>query len=392
MSKKILIFESDATFADELRAGFARLGCEVAVVDDATQGLQAAAKEKPDLIYLAVELPRSNGFSVCNKLKRDGGLAAVPVVILSQDSTDETFEQHRRLRGRAEDYIHKPISFDALLARTGALAGINGAATEGFAPSEPASATVVGDDDLLIDDLDVVAPASIAPEADAPLVEDEVLIAAASIAPPSGGEVHVSEAPLEIESVPVPAAPESLSASLEIESIPVPQAAESLSAGLEIQSLPPDLLDEPTVAGVHVASVANLVASAEAPSPPPRPSPSVVPSSARRPSVSPDAARLHDEIDRLKSRLREVEDGERAALARADELDEAVRRGSARDSEVQRLQRELDEVKSKLASGKAQGSAREFLDLREQLNKKDKELLELRDQVTHRDKELLSLK
>src|SRR6188472_3590135 len=124
MSKKILIFESDATFADELRQGFTGLGCEVSVVDDANQGLQSASKDKPDLIYLAVELPRSNGFSVCNKLKRDVGLSAVPVVILSRDSTDETFEQHRRLRGRAEDYIHKPIDIDALLARTGMLAGL----------------------------------------------------------------------------------------------------------------------------------------------------------------------------------------------------------------------------------------------------------------------------
>src|SRR6187399_1283635 len=202
MSKKILIFESDATFADELRAGFARLGCEVAVVDDATQGLQAAAKEKPDLIYLAVELPRSNGFSVCNKLKRDGGLAAVPVVILSQDSTDETFDQHRRLRGRAEDYIHKPIGFDALLERTGMLAGLSGAAEptrDSFAPEEPGSTSVVGDEDLLIDDLDaapisleggateepLIADPSIAPSAG----EDEVLIGAPSVAPPSGDAV-----------------------------------------------------------------------------------------------------------------------------------------------------------------------------------------------------------
>src|SRR6478735_7543672 len=61
--------------------------------------------------------PRVNGFSVCNKLKRDAALKDVPLIIMSSDSTEETFEQHRRLRTRAEDYLHKPISFDALLAR-----------------------------------------------------------------------------------------------------------------------------------------------------------------------------------------------------------------------------------------------------------------------------------
>jgi len=29
---------------------------------------------------------------------------------MSSESTEETFEQHRRLRTRAGDYLHKPIS------------------------------------------------------------------------------------------------------------------------------------------------------------------------------------------------------------------------------------------------------------------------------------------
>jgi CheY-like chemotaxis protein len=382
MSKKILIFESDQTFADELRTGFSRLGCEVSVVDDATQGLQQAAKDKPDLILLAVELPRSNGFSVCNKLKRDPSLQAVPVVILSQDSTDETFEQHRRLRGRAEDYIHKPIAFDALLARAGGLAGLNGVV------AEDTGAAVVMDDDLLIDELEEVPTAAPPAIPEAPLAEDEILIAAPSFVPePGDGSdlVNLSQVPLDIESVPVPAAPDSLSGGLEIESVPVPAAMDSLSGGLEIESIP-----APTT-----APEARAETPPSDPAAPPRPAtrpPSLAPAAARRPSVSPDAARLHEEIARLKQRVRDVEESERAALARADELDEAVRRGSSRDAEVQRLQRELDDTKTKLASGKSQGSAREFLDLREQLNKKDKEILELRDQLTRRDKDLLDLK
>src|SRR3954464_8629559 len=117
MPIKILVFESDATFAEQLKSGFAALGSETTVVDDANLGLQAAARERPDLILLSIELPRMNGFSVCNKLKRDPALKDVPLIIMSSDSTEETFEQHRRLRTRAEDYLHKPISFDALLAR-----------------------------------------------------------------------------------------------------------------------------------------------------------------------------------------------------------------------------------------------------------------------------------
>ena len=71
MSTKVLVFENDSGFAEELRSGLGRFGCEATVVDDANVGLQTAAQQKPDLILLAIELARMNGFSVCNKLKRD---------------------------------------------------------------------------------------------------------------------------------------------------------------------------------------------------------------------------------------------------------------------------------------------------------------------------------
>ncbi|HEY3594331.1 MAG TPA: response regulator, partial [Polyangiaceae bacterium] len=115
MPTKVLVFESDPAFAGELRTELGRLGMVAQVVDDGNAGLNAAADEKPDLILLSIELPRMNGFSVCNKLKKDPGLKDVPLIIMSSDSSDETFEQHRKLRTRAEGYVHKPIAFGELL-------------------------------------------------------------------------------------------------------------------------------------------------------------------------------------------------------------------------------------------------------------------------------------
>ena len=55
-----------------------------------------------------------NGFPVCNKLKKDPALKDVPLIIMSSESSEETFEQHRKLRTRADDYVHKPIAFGEL--------------------------------------------------------------------------------------------------------------------------------------------------------------------------------------------------------------------------------------------------------------------------------------
>ena len=117
MPLNVLVFEGDPAFAAALRAGLEAKGCAVQIVEDGNAGLMLASQLKPDLILLAIELPRMNGFSVCNKLKKDMVFREVPLVILSSESSEETFEQHRKLRTRAEEYVHKPIAVDSLIRR-----------------------------------------------------------------------------------------------------------------------------------------------------------------------------------------------------------------------------------------------------------------------------------
>src|SRR5256885_1452270 len=131
MPTKVLVFESDPAFAGELRTELGRLGLVAQIVDDGYAGLSAAASEKPDLILLSIELPRMNGFSVCNKLKKDPQLKEVPLIIMSSESSDDTFEQHKKLRTRAEDYVHKPIALGELLEHIRRFVSIGGEYNDG---------------------------------------------------------------------------------------------------------------------------------------------------------------------------------------------------------------------------------------------------------------------
>src|ERR1700733_6411604 len=153
MAKKVLVFESDAAFAGELRSELGKYGCTTTVVDDGNVGLQQAASEKPDLILLSIELPRMNGFSVCNKLKKDPALKDVPLIIMSSESSDETFEQHRKLRTRAEDYVHKPIAFGELLQHIEAFVHLGAASASAMPPSD---AGIVIEDEISIHSTDYV--------------------------------------------------------------------------------------------------------------------------------------------------------------------------------------------------------------------------------------------
>src|SRR5271155_1807499 len=151
MPTKVLVFESDPAFAGELRNELGKLGCATTVVDDGNVGLQQAGADKPDLILLSIELPRMNGFSVCNKLKKDAGLKDVPLIIMSSESSDETFEQHKKLRTRAEDYVHKPIAFGELLQHIRTFVAM------GHASDAPTGETdgIVIDDEIAVQTVDV---------------------------------------------------------------------------------------------------------------------------------------------------------------------------------------------------------------------------------------------
>ena len=62
MGQRILVFESDTAFAQEMRSNFERLGATVDLANDGPEGLDLAEAHRPDLILLSIELPGMNGF------------------------------------------------------------------------------------------------------------------------------------------------------------------------------------------------------------------------------------------------------------------------------------------------------------------------------------------
>jgi DNA-binding response OmpR family regulator len=131
MPKKILLIENDATLAERLTAGLEEAGFETRVTGDGKEGLDLARDWTPEAIVLCVELPGMSGYLVCQKLKKDEALKAIPLVLTSAEATEETFEKHRTLKARADEYLLKPYEPADLATRLGALVGLPEGAPEG---------------------------------------------------------------------------------------------------------------------------------------------------------------------------------------------------------------------------------------------------------------------
>jgi CheY-like chemotaxis protein len=332
MTTKVLVFESDPAFAGELRTELGKLGCATTVVDDGNVGLQQASADRPDLILLSIELPRMNGFSVCNKLKKDPSLKEVPLIIMSTESSDETFDQHKKLRTRAEDYVHKPIAFGELLRHI-----------QGFVPLSPAP----HESDGMI------------------VIDDEIEIGADYL-----GDEEAEDRSGEI---PAPAA-----TSRRVDSVDADVDAFAESAF--------GRLTEPEAYDVEAHAPRNGAATRDSSS-------AIAPLVAKRPPSARPAAptvdpveheRLREELGRVKERFDNVD---RAFEEARNELDQV----RAEAAESLRRAREIEELKSKLASSAKGGtvSSREFLDLREALNRKDKEVLSLKEQLAKKDRQIV---
>ena len=149
MSKTILLIENDATFAAEASGALEAVGFQVRISGDGKDGLDLAKELKPDAIVLCVELPRLSGYSICNKIKKDDSLKGIPLVLTSSEATDEVFEDHRKLKVRAEEYLIKPYLPTALVEKLVVLVGRPEGSEAPEQAFELASDELVGDEEVV---------------------------------------------------------------------------------------------------------------------------------------------------------------------------------------------------------------------------------------------------
>ncbi len=112
----VLLIDAEKEFAQPLVQSMQGWGYGVTWTPDGKEGLDRAASDRPNAIILCVELGKMSGYSICNKLKKDEGLKDIPLIITSREATNETFEQHKKLKTRAEAYLIKPFKPNELQA------------------------------------------------------------------------------------------------------------------------------------------------------------------------------------------------------------------------------------------------------------------------------------
>jgi len=121
---RALIVDDDRVLADLVAFTLQREGFQVVKAYNGEMALKLWAEDRPELVVLDVNLPDSDGFTLCRRMRQE---ADTPIIMLTVRGDDDDVIQGLELG--ADDYVQKPFSPRQLVARIQAVLRRAGKAT-----------------------------------------------------------------------------------------------------------------------------------------------------------------------------------------------------------------------------------------------------------------------
>jgi len=134
MKPCILLIEDDGDMRELVAGHLEHGGFEVQRADDGIKGQALALQYGPDLILLDLMLPRVDGLTLCQRLRRDERTARIPILMLT--ALGSVKDKVSGFNSGADDYLAKPFDLEELMVRVKALLRRSEHAPPSSQPSE----------------------------------------------------------------------------------------------------------------------------------------------------------------------------------------------------------------------------------------------------------------
>ena len=116
MMNKILVVEDDLDIQELLQNFLQESGYDITVANDGLEAINLFSDDDFDLILLDILLPKVDGFSVCEFIRKK---SQIPIIILTALNGEK--EQIKGLDLQVDDYITKPFSMPVLVRKIAAV-------------------------------------------------------------------------------------------------------------------------------------------------------------------------------------------------------------------------------------------------------------------------------
>lgn len=111
----ILVIDDDESMLEIIKSSLNKSGFNAITAVSGQEGLQIAAKTKPDAIILDWMMPEMDGNEVLKNLKNNSDLKSIPVMMLT--AKDEINNISESLTLGAKEYIVKPFDLENMVLR-----------------------------------------------------------------------------------------------------------------------------------------------------------------------------------------------------------------------------------------------------------------------------------
>lgn len=118
-AKKILIVEDEVDIAQLVKLYLEKEGFQTLIAKTGIEGQKLVGSDHPDMLVLDLMLPEMDGLELCKKIRNKPETALLPIIMLTAKA--EESDTIVGLELGADDYVTKPFSPKALVARVKAL-------------------------------------------------------------------------------------------------------------------------------------------------------------------------------------------------------------------------------------------------------------------------------
>jgi twitching motility two-component system response regulator PilH len=110
---RVLIVDDSPSQLMGMKRIIEKLGHEILTAEDGALGVEAAKREKPDLILMDVVMPNLNGFQATRSISKEPTTSHIPIVLVT--TKDQETDRVWGMRQGAKAYLTKPVNEAALI-------------------------------------------------------------------------------------------------------------------------------------------------------------------------------------------------------------------------------------------------------------------------------------
>ncbi len=111
--KTVLIIEDNEHNLYMMRFIVAKLGHRVVEARDGASGVEAAGRERPDLVLMDIQLPVLDGYAATRKIREDPALRNTPIIAVTSYAMPG--DREKALEAGCTAYVEKPIEPESFI-------------------------------------------------------------------------------------------------------------------------------------------------------------------------------------------------------------------------------------------------------------------------------------